>query len=392
MKQQNRPGINTGIKFKKPTGVLTAALLLSGMFFLACGAPPDREKGFDIGQALSSTSQEACFDRADREKVITFPRDLGPHNTFQTEWWYYTGNLTDRSGSIFGYQLTFFRRALTCEPPRGSSKWRTGQLYFAHFALTDVTAKKFYTDTRMNRESVGIAGAMGNPYRVWINDWEALEKENTIHLRARGSLFSLNLELSPGKPPVFQGKSGLSQKSALPGNASYYYSFPRIDTQGTLQTPKGEVKVKGLSWFDHEWSTSALGNNEKGWDWFALHLEDGKDIMVCQVRKADNRPNGFSFGCISHAHGGYDILGPDDFTIKSTDTWKSPVTGGIYPSAWTIFLSPLDMTLNVTPYIKNQEHTGEFVYWEGAVKVSGKNSSGSGYVELTGYQTKQKNR
>ena len=244
----------------------------------------------------------------------------------------------------------------------------------------------------MDRESIGIAGAMSSPYRVWIENWTAQEKNHEIHLLAQGSLFSLNLTLSPLKPPVFQGKSGLSQKSALPGNASYYYSFPRMDTRGTLHTEAGDVAVTGLSWFDHEWSTSALATNEKGWDWFAFHLDDGLDIMVCQIRKADNTDNGFSFGCISHADGQYDILGPDDFTLKATDTWKSPATGGVYPSAWTLFLPSLKVSLKVTPYIENQEHTGDFVYWEGAVRISGKNISGSGYVELTGYRKEQESR
>jgi len=391
MKKQNSPARNMQIKPRNWMGALMGVLLLSVMLFFGCDAP-DKEKGFDIGQALSSPPTEDCFERADREKTITFPQDLGPHNTFQTEWWYYTGNLADASGNAFGYQLTFFRRALACESPRGTSKWRTRQLYFAHFAITDVATKNFYSDTRMDRESIGIAGAESSPYRVWIENWTAQEKGHEIHLSAQGSLFSLNLTLSPLKPPVFQGKSGLSQKSALPGNASYYYSFPRMDTRGTLHTPAGDVAVTGLSWFDHEWSTSALATNEKGWDWFAFHLDDGLDIMICQIRKVDNSANGFSFGCISHADGHYDILGPKDFTLKATDTWESPVTGGIYPSAWTLFMSPLRASFKVTPYIKNQEHTGEFVYWEGAVQVSGKGISGVGYVELTGYRKEQGNQ
>jgi len=320
MKKQNRPAVNTRVKSKNPMGLLMGALFLSVVLFFGCDAP-DRGKSFDIGQALSAPPAEDCFERADREKAITFPQDLGPHNTFQTEWWYYTGNLADAWGNTFGYQLTFFRRALTCKAPGGTSKWRTRQLYFAHFAITDVAEKKFYTDTRMNRESIGIAGAVSTPYRVWIDNWTAQEKDHQIHLSAQGPVFSLNLSLSPLKPPVFQGKSGLSQKSALPGNASYYYSFPRLDTRGIIHTPAGDVAVTGLSWFDHEWSTSALGTNEKGWDWFALHLDDERDIMVCQIRKKDNTANGFSFGCISDADGHYEILGPEDFTLKVTDTW-----------------------------------------------------------------------
>ena len=358
-------------------------LLIAAILFSGCDTPAGKES-IDIGQALSSSTALPCFKRADRELPLVFPADHGPHDDFQTEWWYYTGNLADPSGRRFGYQLTFFRRALACAPIIGASPWRTRQLYFAHFAVTDIEAATFHSDHRMDRESIGIAGA--TPHRVWIENWSVKETgDHKTHLTARGADFSVDFILSPGKPPVMQGKSGLSQKSTQPGNASYYYSLPRSPTQGTILTPAGEFTVSGRTWFDHEWSTSALDSNEKGWDWFALQLDDGKDIMVCQIRRADNRPNGFSFGSISHADGRYDILGPEDFTLTSTGTWQSPATQGIYPSGWKIFISPLNLELKVTPRIKAQEHTGDFIYWEGAVAVSGKQISGDGYVELTGY-------
>ena len=358
-------------------------LLVTAIMLAGCDSPTGKET-IDIGQAISSPTALPCFKRADRERPLVFPADHGSHEDFQTEWWYYTGNLADPWGRRFGYQLTFFRRALACGPVTGTSSWRTRQLYFAHFAVTDIGTEAFHSDSRMARESIGIAGA--TPHRVWIENWSAQKTgDNKIHLAARGADFSVEFILSSGKPLVLQGRSGLSQKSAQPGNASYYYSLPRSPTRGTIRTPSGEFSVAGLTWFDHEWSTSALDSDEKGWDWFALQLDDGRDIMVCRIRRADNRPNGFSFGCISHADGDYDILGPEDFILTSTATWQSPVTRCTYPSGWKIFISPLNLGLKVTPRLKAQEHTGDFIYWEGAVAVSGSQVSGSGYVELTGY-------
>lgn len=368
-----------------------------------CSSPQEPET-VNIARALSSDRDNACFDRAQIPGIIRFPEDYGPHESFKTEWWYYTGNVKTQEGRHFGYQLTFFRQAWACDKPAGTSAWRTNQLYFAHFAVTDTQNKQFYSAQRMNRGSVGIAGAKASPFHVWIDDWNALEsidagKKRVIRLNARengrensagkgtGQNISIELSLFPVKPAILQGTRGLSAKG--PQNASHYYSFPGMTTYGRITVGDEVHSVSGHSWFDHEWSTAALGDDVNGWDWFAIHIElgphAGTDLMVCQVRTADGSPNGYGFGSVSFADGSYAILLESQFSIKPTRHWTSPVTGKAYPAGWTISLMSPDLTLDVTPVMDGQEHTHMFPYYEGAVEVMFTGGTGRGYVEMTGY-------
>jgi predicted secreted hydrolase len=361
--------------------------MVSGML-LATGSgcsPPTEQDRINIAEALSSPTTAACYEKADAPLIMEFPRDAGSHDTFQTEWWYYTGNLKTSQGRDFGYQLTFFRQALSCEPVSGASKWRTQQLYFAHFAITDAQANAFFSDLRMTRQSIGLAGARGNPYKVWIDDWRAEQIDDHLTLTARGEGMTLHLVLSATKPILLQGNQGLSRKGREPFNASYYYSLPRLETRGTLAIGPDNHKVAGLSWFDHEWSTRALDADVAGWDWFSVHLDDGRDLMVCQVRGADGQPNGYAFGSLSFPDGRYEILSADAFSIKTKGVWTSPATGRQYPGQWEIRVPGQDLALAVTPVIQNQEHTHLFAYWEGAARFIGNGINGLGYVELTGY-------
>lgn len=360
------------------SGVLLAAGLLG------CNPAPEQDR-INISKILSSTTGTACYEKADAPLAIDFPRDSGPHNTFRTEWWYYTGNLETSRGRQFGYQLTFFRQALSCEPVKGASKWRTRQLYFAHFAVTDIREKAFFSDFRMNRQSLGIAGAKSVPYTVWIDDWQAGQADNHLVLTAKGKKAAIKLFLNREKPVILQGNQGLSRKGREPFNASYYYSLPRLEANGTIEIGPDIYRVTGKSWFDHEWSTSALGADVAGWDWFSVHLNDGRDLMVCRIRKADGTPSKYGFGSISFSDGTYVILSAGGFSIKTKKYWKSPATGRQYPSGWEIFLPGYSLVLTAVPMVQNQEHTHMFAYWEGAVHFSGKGITGLGYAELTGY-------
>ncbi|MCG8686848.1 MAG: carotenoid 1,2-hydratase [Desulfobacterales bacterium] len=394
-----------GIKIIKWVGFLA---LLIWVMSSACKTPEPNDT-VDIAQALSSDQDDACFARADQPRSIEFPQDLGPHNRYKTEWWYYTGNLFTNAGRHFGYQLTFFRQAIDCVPPdkgEGRSDWRFNQLYFAHFAITDTQAGKFYSFQRMTRGSLGLAGAQAAPFFVWIDNWSAKaapgqgEKASVI-LKARDQEQSgnqkkpssksaqINLTVTRTKPVILQGQSGWSKKGPGLSDASYYYSFPGMETSGELILGDTTHEVSGFSWFDHEWSTSALNSDVAGWDWFAIHFDSGPhkgmDLMVCQVRKADGSPNGYEFGSISFPDGRYTILGKDDFSIRNSRTWTSPESGRTYPSQWTIKIPGQELTFEVVPVMAGQEHTHMFTYYEGAVKVSSKSSSGFGHVEMTGY-------
>ncbi len=375
---------------------LSMTCLTLFLIVLGCKNRPASET-VDIAKALSE-GDTACYARAKGPIGLKFPKDFGPHEDFKTEWWYYTGNLKDQTGRHFGFQLTFFRQALACEKPAGGSKWRTRQLFFAHFAVTDTQNKRFFSARRMNRGSLGIAGAVPSPFRVWLDNWEAAGTGNKkIVLKARdhdggnAGLFGLNLTLVRTKPMILQGRDGWSKKGPGPSDASYYYSFPGMGAQGNITLGKDIYKVTGRAWFDHEWSTSALSDQTAGWDWLSLHLDKGPkkgtDIMVCVIRKKDGTSNGFGFGSVSFPDGRVEILNNGQFFLTPEAFWRSPATGITYPAQWTITLPGPDIRLNVKPMIPDQEHKAGFTYYEGAVMAKGADNltSGMGYVEMTGY-------
>ncbi len=370
---------------------ITPFFLLITLLFLAVGGcRPAEIEGVNVVQALSDETGGDCFEKAVLPAALKFPQDHGPHPSFQTEWWYYTGNLRTEEGRHFGYQLTFFRRALACESgdksPVGTSQWRTRQIYFAHFAVTDTQENRFYSSSRMNRQSLGIAGSTAVPFAVWVDDWSAGGRSKSVVLTAREKDTVFNLRLTRGGPLLLQGDRGFSRKGPGLTNASYYYSLPRLMTRGTLKIGSQTHKVTGFSWFDHEWSTTALGRDVTGWDWFSFHLKDGRDLMVCQIRDAKGRSNGYGFGSLARPDGTYEILTADQFTLTPTGYWTSP-RGKRYPGKWKITLPGQGLSMSVVPVIPDQEHTHMGVYWEGAVTVVGVNQEiqGEGYVELTGY-------
>lgn len=337
-------------------------------------------------QALSDNETDG-FAKAINPRVFKFPDDFGPHPEFQTEWWYYTGNLSDKSGREFGYQLTFFRRALSPNQLDRESSWSTNQIYFAHFALTDVARGKFYSSERWSRAAAGLSGAQANPYRVWLDNWSVEASDDSYILKAQEGNISINLVMKPLKPEVLQGNEGLSQKSGAPGNASYYFSQTRIESEGKVLIGDKRFSVSGLSWLDREWSTSALSQDQEGWDWFSIQLDDGREIMLYQLRLKDGSVDPFSSGSLVGINGTVVNLKKDDFEIEVVDTRKSTETETVYPSEWQISIPKYSININVIPLINNQEILLSFIYWEGAVKVTGDNLSGKGYVELTGYKT-----
>ena len=338
----------------------------------------------------AETSAE--FARADGPQPLDFPRDLGPHNDYQTEWWYYTGTLATNKGRDFGYQLTFFRRALTpaVEQVTSPSDWRSSQVYFAHFTVSDVANEAFYPHERFSRQSAGLSGAQAEPYRVWLENWSAEAiAPGQVHLLADAGDVALDLTLTETLPPVLQGDRGYSQNGPEPGSASYYYSIVQQQTEGTVTIGDQPHSVSGLSWKDHEYSTSALSPGTVGWDWFSLQLDDGSALMLYGLRQEDGAIAATSSGTSISATGEAQHLDPSDWTIDVKGTWHSPTSGADYPAQWHIEVPSLDLVLDGKPLMPNQELTISTTYWEGAVGFTGRKGqqpvSARGYVELTGY-------
>jgi predicted secreted hydrolase len=350
------------------------------------------------GGLLALPPAQGNFARADAPRPLIFPLDMGPHPDFQTEWWYYTGNLSTSSGRQFGFELTFFRRALDSPDMQAqrSSDWATSQVYLAHFTLTDAAAGQFHAFERYERGAAGLAGAQAAPYHVWLQDWSISQTgPNQYHLHAAQegpraqSGFQLDLQLTDLKGPILEGDHGLSQKGPQPGNASYYYSQTRLQTTGTIQANGQAFSVSGLSWMDHEFSTSALGPDQVGWDWFSVQLADGSELMLYNIRQKDGSADPFSNGTIIYPDRTTRQLKAGDFKIQATSAWKSPHSGGTYPASWTVSIPSEKLVLQIKPLIPDQELNLSIIYWEGAVQISGEKNGvkvdGKGYVELTGY-------
>jgi len=376
---------------------------------------PEPEETLSVNEFLAGADTTG-FARAAAPRRFVFPSDHGPHPAFKTEWWYYTGNLESDSGEPFGFQLTFFRSALappefvstaggspgarraamdpTNETPAPSA-WRTNEIYMAHFGFSDGARGDFFAFERFGRAANGLAGARAEPFRVWLDDWFATSSDGggngavpPMRLYAAGEGAAIDLRVVSVKQPVLQGTEGLSQKGSSPGNASYYYSLTRMTAEGIVRVDDGDVPVTGTVWMDREWSTSALENNQVGWDWFALQLSDTTELMYYQLRRSDGSSDPNSRGAYVGRGGAKTDIRPADLDVEVIEQWRSP-RGGTYPSGWRLRLGAEKLDLTITPLIVDQELDVSFRYWEGAVRVTGtrrgRNLTGVGYVELTGY-------
>ncbi len=330
-------------------------------------------------------------------RVFAFPRDHGAHLRYKTEWWYYTGHLRSKEGEPFGYQLTFFRAGVRQPDPRARSAWALHTIYFAHLALSDITRKRFLFREKANRGALGLAGADEGRLKVWIESWRAQMEGDTHHLQARDEGLGLNLTLTPRKPPALHGENGFSRKAALSAAASYYFSLTRLDTKGRLTLGERSLEVTGSSWMDHEFFTQTLAPEQTGWDWFALQLDDGREVMLYLLRRRDGSIDPASSGTLVDPQGQVRHLKLADFQITPTATWKSPHSQAVYPAGWKLEIPSAGYSLTLTPTLADQEiragEAGAITYWEGQVKVEGQCGqqqpiTGLGYVELTGYAGK----
>jgi predicted secreted hydrolase len=371
-----------------------AALLLgTGLVLIHHDAPPPAPTAsVAVVDALGGPT--AGYARAIEPRPFVFPDDHGSHPEYRTEWWYYTGNVATAAGRRFGFQLTFFRIAQAPRAAPRASAWATSQVYMAHFAVTDVAGQRFHPTVRVARGALGLAGASARPFRVWTEDWTVQGEGATalpMRLQAEDGEVAIDLLLEGGKPVVPQGDRGLSRKGSEEGNASHYYSLTRMPARGTLRLGEERFAVTGLAWMDREWSTSALARDQVGWDWFALQLTDGRDLMIYRLRRRDGSVDPFSAGTIVGADGVARPLGAGEVTIEPLTWWTSPRGGTRYPGSWRIAIPSAALTLEVAPLVADQEFAEPVRYWEGAVGATGSAGDraleGQGYVELVGYAT-----
>ncbi|CAN5395856.1 lipocalin-like domain-containing protein [soil metagenome] len=325
---------------------------------------------------------------------FTFPRDHGSHPDFRTEWWYFTGNIQDAEGHPFGYEFTIFRNAAAPVSEASTSPLAATQIYLAHFAISDIGDRQHQAWERIGREGFGQGAASTETLDAHVGAWTMkMDADGTIHLLAKEDDVEINVTLSAEKPYVIHGENGVHQKSEGAGHASHYISNTRMRTDGTITWRGKSHSISGASWMDHEFGSSQLTAEEVGWDWFALQLSTGEEVMVYQMRKKDGSISSVSTGSVIAANGDKTILRQADVEIKTTRRWKSPETGGDYPMGWRVSIQKDSAELTVEPDFDEQEmrmerhtHTS---YWEGAVTVTGtwrgEKEKGKGYVELVGY-------
>jgi predicted secreted hydrolase len=292
--------------------------------------------------------------------------------------------------------VTFFRFGVrdrqkeTKEPPLFTD------LYMAHFALSDIGAKKFTFRERINRGYGEKAGAATDKYLVWNEDWkvEGDDRNHSIRVDDRGT--QLRLELKSLKAPVLHGQSGLSQKGEGEGRASYYYSLTRMQTDGELTINGKREKVQGLTWMDHEFGSNQLRADQVGWDWFSIQLDNQTEMMLYLMRRKDGTVDPYSSGTLVNSTGTTKHLSLKDYRVEVLGRWKSAKSGADYPMKWKVTIPAEEIDLEITPAFPDQElitnRSTRVTYWEGAAQIRGqvRNQSvnGEGYVEMTGYAGK----
>ena len=325
--------------------------------------------------------------------VFAFPRDHAAHPDFKIEWWYYTGNVKTAQGRRFGYQVTFFRVGID-HTPVNPSKWAVRDLYMTHLAISDGSGQRYRFAEKLTRGGPGLAGAKSDRYYTWNETWSAGLTDNGQHaITAMDKTVGIDFILDEGKTPAINGINGINQKGAREGNASHYYSLTRMPTRGTLMIEGERFEVTGLTWMDHEFSTSFLEPEQRGWDWFSIQLSDNRELMLYRMRRADGSHDPRSSGTLVEANGRTTHLTDNDFTLTpGRSTFKSK-NGAVYPTAWAVTVPKHNIALTVTTPLQDQElslvqSTG-IAYWEGMIDVAGtaggREVTGSGYLEMTGY-------
>jgi predicted secreted hydrolase len=317
-----------------------------------------------------------------------FPRDHGSHDGYRTEWWYYTGHLRADDGHRYGFELTFFRVGVDLTPTQ--SAWDLRHIALAHFAIADIDGKAFRYYEKLNRSSPFTARAAAGYLDAFNEGWRATtQRDGSWHIVSAQGEDSIDLTLRTRKPPAIHGENGISVKAAGEGYASHYYSMTRLEAAGRVNGHH----CSGRAWMDHEFGSSALRENQRGWDWYSIQLDNDSELMLYVIRRADRTPDVTSSGSLITADGRVIPIHHDQMQVATKRRWKSKKSGATYPLDWNVTIPSFGISLTLHPLLDDQElvtrESTRVTYWEGAVSVSGSfdniGVSGEGYVEMTGY-------
>lgn len=343
------------------------------------------------------TTDEGYYVPRD-EPVFSFPRDHGSHPGYRIEWWYLVHHLTGDNGQRYGLQATFFRSART--PPSQHSAdpdaiFDDDQLYLAHMALAEIDEGRYRHEERLNRSgwnagaSTETMDVVNGNWRLWLRD----PTPDAEELELRGSIsgeITFSLSYQNTKPLTKFGQNGLSRKGDAPDARSYYLTFTRLAASGTLTIDGAEVTVTGSGWLDHEISSGQLADNQVGWNWTGVQLDDGREIMAFILRRDDGSIDPFSVLYVVDEYGNTTEIPSDGFTWTNLRTWTSPDTGGAYPIEVVLTAPGPGLHLHLIPLLDEAElggGLGGIDYWEGPMEVRNESGAriGQAYLELTGY-------
>jgi predicted secreted hydrolase len=335
----------------------------------------------------------SVYDRPYPVTPVELPRDDASHPA-PIEWWYWVGHLETADGRELAFQLTFFE---AYAPPELRLAGIPSNLLFekgivAHAAAADLDAGRHGMAQRFDAYYGGEAAT--DRLDVFVGDWRATRADDGVSHALAFTVdgYAFDLVLTPTKPASLHGDPPGIQ-SMGPGGVSYYVSHTRMDVRGEVRgrcafpIACAPQAVVGEAWFDHQWGDFRV-DRFVGWDWFALQLDDGAEVMLYLIR---DETGGYvvAEGSYVTADGRTLGLAAEDFAIESTGaTWTSPDTGAIYPAGWRVLVPAHGVDVRVAPRLADQEMdtraTTTIVYWEGAVAVTGSHA-GRGFVELTNY-------
>ena len=341
-----------------------------------------------LGQALSQKQ----WSYPTKGYVYQFPKDHGSHPNYKIEWWYITGHVKGDDNDYLGFESTFFRIG----QKEGSD------IHLAHMAITDIKRQNFYHEERLNKEGWNAYSKTGD-LDLKNGNWTLKRsKDNEFLLNfSIKSDFLINLKLTPQKPLVIFGEDGISKKGPSKTAASHYITFSRLGVSGTILSDKKELKVTGNAWMDHEISSSQLDENQVGWDWVSVQLNDNREVMAYILRNKDGSISDFSKLVWISEDGELTHQNPDEFKWIQNGNYKSRETGAVYPISPSFTTKdPKSGTIRkftVIPLMEEQEIPGKIggvPYWEGACEVANEKGQviGTAYLELSGYSGNLKKR
>jgi len=348
-------------------------------------------------QAQSSQPQPSAAASA-QPYVMQFPRDLYDHPSYQTEWWYFTGNLESRWERNYGFELTFFRSYAPTGAPAGQPQFVP--IVFADLAVSDLDGQQFFFHKALAQEVNPAASITQNPWTIQLGEWTLTQPDATsgvFRLKAEQDDFGVDLALVPEDPPVLNGINGLFELAGSDGQGPEYYeyySIPRMKAEGRIEVDGEQIPIRGLAWNDHEFFNLGPGQQFPSWDWFAIQLEDGSSIMLYGLRLPNGDYDPDSRGTFVAPDGKVTHLGRGSFTLVPGETWYSAASQAEYPVRWRIWIPSLDIDLDMFTPLDDQEMLaepggGSPTYWEGASRFRGTRKGrwveGKGYLEMLGY-------